>query len=477
MQAPMQPATGTSGHGSPVSRGPVPDAFRRPRPRPATGLTLAGVMALAGLPAQATDLDGYLDRLSGHPSVRALERSAEAVDRRALAARGLPDPEIALGLNNVPVQDPAFDRFLPSNKSLSFTQRIPNPGRLRAESERLASEASVPRLEAAYQLARLEAQFLTALVERARIEEVDALLVRRAALYRQIDEVLASELASGLAVYADLAETDARLADVERRRNELAQARLEADSELLRLVDEVPALEPPGVSIDDSPDALGRAYPVRIARQSLEVASRAVAVSRADFLPSFGVSATYQQREAGPGFSGEDWFSVRATLTVPLWSSFRQQPGLVREQVAENAAQGDDHVDAGPAQFPERHQQPAYEGAVAARAATRSRADDATLTWRRRLEVLRGASATALRNVELIEEQRRLVAVAAEGARRNYESGLERLRSVLAAELELNLLEIEIAGERAQAKKLALEHNSHVAPAAASASAAQETRR
>ena len=48
---------------------------------------------------------------------------------------------------------------------------------------------------------------------------------------------------------------------------------------------------------------------------------------------------------------------------------------------------------------------------------------------------------------------------------------------MLAAELELNRLEIEIAGERAQAKKLALEHNSHVAPAAASAATPEETER
>ena len=407
-------------------------------------LVSAGALPAPGGTVAAT-LESYLDRLAEYPSVRALERVAEAADRRAVAARGLPDPEIALGLNNVPVQDPAFDRFLPTNKSLSVTQRIPNPTRLRAESERLASEATIPRLQSAYQRAQLEAQFLTALVERARITEVDALLVRRKVLYREVNEVLASELASGLAVYADLAETDARLADVERRRNELAQARLEADSELLRLVGEVPALEPPEYAIEPSADATARIYPVLIAEQSVATATRAVAASRADFLPDFGVSASYQQREAGPGFSGEDWFTVRATVTVPLWSSYRQQP--------------------------------AFESAVATRAARRSQADDTVLLWRRRLEVLRGASATALRNVELIEEQTRLVANAAAGARRNYESGLERLRSVLAAELELNRLEIESAEERARAHKLALEHDSHLAPIRRPASVAGETPR
>ena len=378
----------------------------------------------------AASLDDYLARLAEHPSVVALERTAEAGSRRAEAALGLPDPELSLGLNNVPVEDPAFDRFLPTNKAVGITQRIPHPERLRAESRWRGSEAALPRLQAAYQLSQLRAQLLSALVDLERVATVRTLLLRRAALYRELSGVLAGELAAGLAVYADLSATDASLADVERRRNELAQAELEAESELRRLVGEVPALPAPGVVLDTG-EPLPRLYPVLIARQAVEVASRAVDVSRSDFLPNFGISATYQQREAGRGFSGEDWFSVRATVSIPLWSSYRQQP--------------------------------AYEGAVASRAASQSRADDTALMWLRRMAILRGAQATAARNVALLGEQARLVATTVASAQRNYESGLERQRSVLAAELDLNRLEIEIVDELARADRLALEHNSHLA--------------
>ena len=96
------------------------------------------VALLASSPASAQSFDELAVRLLEHPDVVVLREQAQAQREMSTAAGALPDPVIALGVNNVPVSDPSFDQFLPSNKAFEFRQRVPS-GRLR---DAIASSAS-----------------------------------------------------------------------------------------------------------------------------------------------------------------------------------------------------------------------------------------------------------------------------------------------------------------------------------------------
>ncbi len=57
-------------------------------------------------------------------------------------------------------------------------------------------------------------------------------------------------------------------------------------------------------------------------------------IAEANFKPSYGIQALYKQREPENNFVGDDWLSVQASISVPLWSKniklqmqpFREHP-------------------------------------------------------------------------------------------------------------------------------------------------------
>ena len=67
-----------------------------------------------------------------------------------------------------------------------------------------------------------------------------------------------------------------------------------------------------------------------IAAEDIDIAKKDVGIADAAFLPNFGVNAVYKQREDGENgtFAGDDWFSVQAQVSIPLWASSNQKPKL-----------------------------------------------------------------------------------------------------------------------------------------------------
>lgn len=85
------------------------------------------VLVLLTVPSSGlaqTTYDDYVRRLDDHPAVQAFRSDALAAKFRADGELGLPDPVVTLGVNNVPIRDPSFDRFLPTSKSSASRKRF-----------------------------------------------------------------------------------------------------------------------------------------------------------------------------------------------------------------------------------------------------------------------------------------------------------------------------------------------------------------
>ncbi len=76
--------------------------------------------------AMAGDIDHYLAILNEHPSIKRILQEKEALEFQADGALGLPDPILSLGVENVPLSDPSFDQYLPSSKTIGFSQNRAN---------------------------------------------------------------------------------------------------------------------------------------------------------------------------------------------------------------------------------------------------------------------------------------------------------------------------------------------------------------
>jgi len=391
------------------------------------------VVVLLTIPSSVlaeTTYDDYVRRLDDHPAVQAFRSEAAAAKYRADGELGLPDPALTLGVNNVPVSDPSFDRFLPTSKSVGVAQKIPFPGTLIARSEMEEEKADQSSLRATYARSRLEAEFVAALAERQRILTTMPLLDEQLELYEELENILRGYLAAGNPVFARLSGVDADRTEVALMRNNLDQQLVEADATLTRLMDEVPTIPPPHFDPMSWNGEAERVFPLVIAQQEIKIAGREVELREADFWPDLNVSAEYLQRESGETFEGDDWFTVRVGLSVPLWSSFNQEPKLRAAQSSATAA--------------------------------RSRFKDVAREWKRQLTILANARETAFRNVGVYQDKVSSFEALASDARRTYETGFGSLEVVLNADIERLRAEAGRIAERARLIRLTADFNSHI---------------
>ncbi len=313
--------------------------------RPCPRLRLAGGLALwLGLsgPVQAIDDAGYAqlrEPLSRHPSLQVSDAGAEGYRRNAEGAMGLPNPNFTLGLNNLPLSDPAsFDRYLPSSKSLEVMQRIPSLAGREAQRETLLRRAELTQLERRQTLAQLEQRLITALAERQRIRETLTALGQQLELLNELERWLRGEMAGGGAVYGRFDELDVQRARIRERQVALGGKDRRQQAELQALVASVPDIPPPTLeprTWDGDPEAL---IAVRIAARKAEIARAQVEEKRAAFAPDYTLAAAYQQRESGRNFDGDDWFTLKASVSLPLWSGSNQKPKLAAAEAALTAA-------------------------------------------------------------------------------------------------------------------------------------------
>lgn len=406
--------------------------FRRPALIPA-----AVLIALGGVPpaASAAGFEDLAGRLGEHPSVAALSEQAKSSEDLARAARGLPDPMLSFSVNNVPVTDPAFDRFLPSNKAVGIEQQIPNAGVRRARSERERTRGRRFDLLASYQLSRLRADLIGVLADIARIERQRDQARKQRKLYDEMERILRGELEAGRPIYFRLSEIDVERANVDRRLNDLRNERAAAEAALVRLVGEAAAVPPPGVTLrrwNGNPQTL---YPVRIAETDIGMAAAGVREGKAAFGPDIGLRLQYQQREdgisdSGLPFAGDDWFSAGISVSVPLWAGQNQAPRLRAARARESAARSSRH-------------------AVLRQA-------------REQLTALYSAHDSAARNIEILGAKEQSLRELIASAKRNYEAGRGTLLPVLDGEIGLLILRSQVEEERARHLKTAARANSYL---------------
>ncbi|MCG8487594.1 MAG: TolC family protein [Chromatiales bacterium] len=269
-------------------------------------------------------------RLQQHPALRVSLAERAHWQANADGSMGLPDPNFTLGLNNLPVNEPtSFDRYLPSSRSLEFKQVIPGlNGRETLRDTHLA-RAALADLQRQSVLAELELRLVTALAERRRIHAARAALDQQMGLLAERERWLRGEMASGAAVYGRFDELDVKRAEIDEKKITLAGEAERWQAELRSLLDLVPAdgilpeIQPR--SWTGNPQSLLK---IRIELGKLAVARAEVAERNAAFDSDYAISAAWQQREAGENFDGDDWFTLKFTASLPLWSSTNQTPKL-----------------------------------------------------------------------------------------------------------------------------------------------------
>lgn len=380
--------------------------------------------------SQAATFDEYLQRLKSHPKVATALANSNKYQELAKGEMGLPDPQLILGVDNVPIDDPAFDRFLPSSKVLGFRQAIPSYGLRKAKSEQQKGMSKKQKLFADYTAKRLEAYLITALAELDKVRRLEKYAAKQLKYYVELENFFKGQLESGSSVYGRFSEIDVERTEVEQKLNNLKAERDTIEAELVRLVGEVPDITFPNIPMINWENNTEALYAVTIAKEDIGIASQKIEAADSAFGPNYGIQALYKQREDGSNFAGDDWFSVQATVSVPLWYHWNQKPKLKAAEASKQAAEF------------------SY--------------DDTKRIWQKKLTSLASERDVALTNISLLQEKKDAIREIVAAAERNYEAGNAELESVLDAQIDELTILSQLASQRSRHIKLSAELNSHI---------------
>lgn len=374
----------------------------------------------------------YQQRLWSHPTVQEILTQAQMHEALSSSELGLPDPQIILGVDNLPIEDPVFDQVLPSSKVLGFRQQIPSKQLRQTRSDMHDSLVSVHELKAQYQYQKLNAELIAHSVGLARVRQLHNIKTEQLQLYRLMEKDLRGRLEAGQAVYGRLSEIDVKRSMVSQLLNDLHGQRAVIEENLVALVLEVPSVD--DLSVEQRPWTRdqGELYPVLIAAAQAQTQATRVKAAQARYRPNVGVQAIYKQREAGDRFTGEDWFSLQATISVPLWSKQNQAP-QVRAAQAEHA------------------------GARAAQ-------DQTVRYWTAQMAGMQAKIDALALNIQQLKSSVNALEQVIKTAQRHYESGRSALESVLTAQIALLDIKSEMVTQESTYKATIASFNSHIPP-------------
>ena len=271
------------------------------------------------------------------PSVRAAGLRVDAARSARLAAGSLPDPKLALGVENVPISGPLAGRFGDDEMTMAswgVMQDMPSGPARRAAVERAGAEVGVAEAQATAETR--QARLATALAwidlyyARARLAALDDI---EAALKPAL-EAAPSAVARGArpAETIEPAKWRATLAD---RRSGLAADVARAQASLAQWTGDPDAGTsgaPPHWEVDPAGlrGGLERHPTLLVFDAAVRVADADVNGAKAARSPDWGWELAYQKRDDRWG----DMVSARVTLSLPIRQGERQGP-LINARAAD----------------------------------------------------------------------------------------------------------------------------------------------
>lgn len=310
---------------------------RTPRARPCAVALLASLLALPGVSVALT-LEQALQLAEAEaPALQAQRASLTAARSAAIPAGELPDPQLRLGLQNLPIE--GDDRWQMGAEPMSMQmvglmQEVPNRAKRQARVD--AAEASVSLADVEQRLTRLQvrqqtaqAWIMTLAIER-KLDLFSELYRENALLARAVD----ARLAGGAGLSADSVGPRQEALDLADQQDLLERDQLTARAELQRWIGDAARqpltgdwphwaedLEHYRHNLQQHPEL--QAFDPMTRRAEADLAEAV-----ADKTPDWAWGVDYQRR--GRGFG--DMVSLSVSMDLPVFTGTRQTPRIEAER-------------------------------------------------------------------------------------------------------------------------------------------------
>lgn len=271
------------------------------------------------------------------PDIAQQTANVEAARSASTAAGRLPDPKLAVGIENLPVtgaEQWSLTRDFMTMRKVGLVQDIPN--RARREAQSAAADAAIARAEAERRVSILTVRRDTAVawLDRYYLERQSALFDELEGENRLFAQAAEAQFAAGRGMAADVVAPKQEAAEIADRRDELAAQLAKSKAVLKRWVgtsgDASLAGEPPAMALD-SEQLRGHVHEhpeLAVFGPMTQMAQAEVHEAEAARRPDWGVELSYGHR--GAEFS--DMVSLEFTIGLPIFSKTRQDPQIAAKR-------------------------------------------------------------------------------------------------------------------------------------------------
>jgi len=269
--------------------------------------------------------------------------TAAAADARA--AGSLPDPRLAVGLDNFPVSGPpafTLNRDDMTMGRVGLQQDVPNLAKRHAAQAQASAAVVTAETTQAVRLRQIRLGAGLAWIDLAYAEQRLGALDRLLVSLHSLPAIARTAAGSGTARPSQTLAVDQVIAGLDDRRDALVAGVARARAMLTRwtgvvaptIAGSVPApdLNPTQLraALERNPELLAAAAGVRRAEADVDAA-------RAEKRPDWGFELAYQRRDPRYG----DMVSVGATMSLPLFARTRQNPRIAARQAAATQAEAE----------------------------------------------------------------------------------------------------------------------------------------
>ncbi len=312
---------------------------------PGCGLALALTAGCVGVTgAEPLSFTRALDLATSEtPALRADAAQLAAARHAVLPAGELPDPKLALGLDNLPINGPdryhVGDDFM-TMRRVALMQEFPNRAKREARVAVAQGEVAVAVAQTAVTRQQVQQETALAWIARHTLERQLARIDALRAENRLFDDGVRARLAGGGGgMAADGVAPRQEAAAIDNLQDRFEARREQAIARLERWIGES-AREPLAGAVPDWPIARDgllhrlHAHPdVALLGARETVAQAAIAQAQAAKKSDWALALAYQQR--GPQFS--DMATLEVTFDLPVFAAHRQDPTIAARRAERDA--------------------------------------------------------------------------------------------------------------------------------------------
>lgn len=280
--------------------------------------------------------------LKSDPQVAAALARARAFAEQSTASGQLADPQLKLGIVNLPIDDFDYTKNPMTQFRIGVSQKFPRGDTLELKTLRdewlSNAENATAEVSARSLLRDIRQIWLDIWYQ----QSAQVVIRENRELFQQLVSITEGQYASGRAIQQDVLRADLELSRLDDRLLNASRAERSLRGRLMRwigtsgqlpLPDAKPILSAP----EDTSAILAKLteHPALLQKSAqLEAQERSVDIARAQYKPGWSLGAEYGQRFGNDldGSSRDNMISVMATIDLPVFTAKRQDKQLAAAQ-------------------------------------------------------------------------------------------------------------------------------------------------